>query len=449
MQKVSRFNHFRQWQDGYRIAFNARTGAVALMTDENYQSYCRLADKLSLSNGSPTLDDAERELLKQLEYGRFVYSDVNDELQAVKFQHYLDRYDQTTLGLVIAPTMACNMACKYCFEENKKGKMTSETVEAIIDFVDKRANNLKHVDINWYGGEPLLAVDVIEDLTLTLLDLGKEKHFQFTASMISNGYLLDRKTVDKLVELKVSMVQVTLDGPARIHNVRRPLKNGKESFQTIIENISYACTRMMVSVRINIDKDFAKDDIAELLDELAHAGLQQKVSVYFWQLEPASTVCSNIADSCYDTMDFSQIEIGYYQLLLDKGFRIEKLPSPTSAFCLAQRFNSFLIDPTGNLYRCFNYAGNPEQAMGNIRNPIDIHHPNCAKLFDFDPFDDPRCKACEILPVCMGGCPAQRADRGLTDEAICQSWKHNLMPMLEIIARSRQQRSQPAVKEQP
>jgi uncharacterized protein len=441
MTKISRFNHFQPWHDGYYIAFNARSGAVALMTSENYQSYLRLADKIGKSNGNTPLSDSESELLKQLEYGRFTYPDNQEEYQAIKFMHGMSRFDMTEMGLVVAPTLACNMACTYCFESNKKGKMSAEIIEALIAFVEARADTLRHVDICWYGGEPLLAVDVIEDISQSMLEMAKVKNFQYTATMISNGYLLTREVVEKLVELKVSMVQVTLDGPARIHETKRPLKNGKPSFAQIIENIKYACTRLMVGIRINVDKGFTAADIEELLEELKAAGLQRKVGIYFGQLEPASIACSNITDSCYSNPDFSGVESEYFRLLLKHGFRIEKLPSPTSAFCMAQRVNAFLIDHEGNLYRCFNYVGDSGKMMGNIRDSVDYSHPNFTRLFAFNAFEDEECSGCTLLPICLGGCPAQRVDRGLQHREMCLGWKHNLNPMLEIIAASRQQQA--------
>lgn len=441
MTKISRYNHFQPWRTGYYIAFNARSGAVALMTEENYQSYLALAARLAETNGQSPLSHAELDLLKQLEYGRFAFPDSADEYQSIKFSHGMSRFDMTEMGLIVAPTLACNMACTYCFEGNKQGKMSPEVIESLISFVEQKADALRHLDICWYGGEPLLALDVIEDITLTMLELAKQKNFQYTATMISNGYLLNQGVVDKLAALKVVMIQVTLDGPARIHEAKRPLKNGKSSFTQIIENIKYACTRLMVGIRVNVDRCFTADDIAELLDELTAAGLQKKISVYFGQLEPASVACSNITDACYSNPDFSKVEASYFQLLLDRGFRIEKLPSPTSAFCMAQRVNAFLVDPEGNLYRCYNYVGDTEKAMGNIRDAIDYSHTNFTRLFNFNPFEDEHCSGCNILPICLGGCPAQRADRGLQHEEMCLGWKHNLNPMLEIIAASRQQQA--------
>lgn len=444
MPLLSRYNHFYPWRDGYYLAFNARSGAVALMTGDNYAMLQQLGAKLG--NGSTDgLSSDEQALLKQLDYGMFVHADTLDEIEHLKFEHRRIRYDDSTLGLVIAPTMACNMACVYCFEENKKGRMSTQVVDNLLSFVEKRAPRLTTVDVSWYGGEPLLALNVIEQITDSLIKMGSEYKFKYTASMITNGYLLTNDVVDKLVSLKVGSVQVTLDGPARLHNEKRPLKNGKTSFDTILKNLLYASTRISVGIRVNVDKNFTADMIAELLDELEQAGLRERVGVYFGLIEPATTACSNITESCYEVADFSQIEIDFYALLLQRSFRIDKLPSPSMTFCMAQMVNSFLIDPDGDFYRCFNYVGDKTKSAGNLSQPVSFDHPNFTRLFQFDPFEDETCRSCNILPVCMGSCPARRADRGLSREKICESWKYNLQPMLEIIAWSRQQAQQRAM----
>jgi uncharacterized protein len=446
MLRVSKYNHFQPWENGYIIAYNARSGAVGLMTNDNYAMYLKIAEKLA-ADGDSGMTPEEQTLLNQLSYGSFVYSEDIEEIDGLRFQHNLARYDTSELGLTIAPTMACNMACAYCYENNKKGRMSSAVVESIIDFVEKRAKRLKKLEISWYGGEPLLALDIIDDLTASFLDLSNEYKFEYAASMISNGYLLNNENVDRLRDLKVGGIQITLDGPARIHNQKRPLKNGKPSFEVIIENLKYASTRIGIGIRVNIDKSFAKEIISELLDELDKAGLRQKVGVYFGLLEPATTACANISENCYENSEFSQVETDYYKILLEKGFRIDKLPSPTVTFCMAQNISSFLIDPDGELYRCFNYAGDKSKSMGNIRDEINYRHSNFMHLFRFEPFSDDACVSCSLLPVCGGGCPSRRADRGLEKEKLCDSWKHNLRPMLEIIARSRQQQAPAAKKE--
>lgn len=447
MSKISRYNHFQRWRDGNYIAYNALSGAVALMTDENYGVYERIVEKFAQSP-EPDFTDEEKELVKQLEYGRFVNSDGYDEIEALEFQHYNDRYDRTGMGLIIAPTLACNMACKYCYEENKKGRMSPQLVERIVEFVEQQAPVLGRLDVNWYGGEPLLAMDIIQDLSETFMDLAEEYKMEYTASMISNGYKLTPEVTDKLVDYKVKTIQITIDGPERLHNLKRPLKNGKPSFRTIIKNMQYAADKVGIGVRINVDKSFTGDIIAELLGEFTEAGLKDKVGVYFGQLEASTQVCSNISEACYETSDFSQVEIEYYRILLENGFRIDRLPSPMSTFCMAQVVNSYLVDPEGYLYRCFNHVGSVEKAAGKINENINYQRPNFTRLFRFDPFRDETCRVCNLLPICMGGCPSRRADRGLTGQQMCDSWKHNLEPMLEIIAVSRQQQQQKQQEEE-
>jgi uncharacterized protein len=438
MSKLSRFNHFQPWRDGYHIAYNAMSGAVALMTDENFEVYHRIAEKLA-SGTEPDFTDQEKELFKQLEYGHFLRKDTVDEIESLKFRHNMDRYDRTVLGLVLAPTLACNMACEYCYEANKKGRLSPQMIEKIVEFVEKRAPGIAGLETSWYGGEPLLAMDIIEDLTSTFMDLSEEYKFEYGASMISNGYLLSPKTTDRLVEQKIRSIQITLDGPGRIHNVKRPRKNGKPSFETIIKNIQYAVDKIAVGIRVNVDQSFTPGIIKELLQELIDAGVHEKVGLYFGQLEASTTVCSNISESCYETADFSKIEIEYYRLLLENNFRIDRLPSPMSTFCMAQVINSFLIDPDGDIYKCFNHVGEKEKKMGNIANEIDYRDPNFLHLFRFLPFEDETCNSCDFLPICMGGCPSRRSDRNMKGEQLCDSWRHNLEPMLEIIAMSRQQ----------
>lgn len=447
MLRVSRYNHFQSGHNGHLIAYNACSGAVALMTDEHYAAYTRIA--AALSNGTPPeLTEEERQLLQQLSYGKFVYDDSQDELRAFKFLHRRSRFETQTLGMVIAPTMACNMACEYCFEGNKRGRMTPEVIDSLIAFVKEQAPRLKTIDVCWYGGEPLLAMDIIEQLTHEFMNIAAAHSIPYDASMISNGYLLTRTTADRLRSLNVRQVQVTLDGPSHIHNRKRPLKNGKESFATILENITYASGFMSISVRVNVDRMFTSQIVQQLLDELSRAGLQQRVAVNFGKIESATTACANIAEQCYENSDFAAVETEFYRLLLDNGFRIESLPTPSATVCMSQQVNSFLIDHEGYLYRCFNYVGDRDRSTGNIKDPIDYHNDNFQRLFAFDPFEDAKCRDCTILPICMGGCPARRAEGAATGDQLCDSWKHNLQPMLEIIARERQQRMQAAVEEQ-
>jgi len=439
--KLSRYNHFLPTADGQYIAYNAYSGTVGLMTAENYKMFHTLSDKIS-NDSEIILDDEERTLLETLIFGQFIRTDELDEKQLMKFRHDRRRHNNSGLGLVIAPTMACNMACRYCYEGNKSGRMSGDVMEAILTLVKGQASHLETLNIGWFGGEPLLAMDIIEKLSESFIELCDRSNIVYDASMITNGVLLTPEVVDRLLKLKVGDAQITLDGPARIHNDRRPLKNGKDSFKAIVENIAYAVSRMHIRLRINVDKECTGDTIRELLDELGQAGLRENIFIRFGNVEPFTEACANIAASCYGTQDFSKTEVEFYRVLYENGYKIGKNPRPIDVFCMAQYLNAFLIDPYGDIYRCNHHIGNREKSMGNVRQGIDYEHPNFHRMFAFSPFDDDVCRDCNILPLCMGGCPSQRVDRNLSSEELCRSWKYNLQPMLELVTMARQQEMQ-------
>ena len=446
MFELSRYNYFGPWRDGYYLAYNSNSGAVALLTQENYFTLQEVLLKVR-ERRLDQLSDEERKLFEQLKYGKFVHTAAPSEVDILKFDSQRARYDVSSLGFVIAPTMACNMACVYCFESSRKGRMSAETMDAIVDRIEKQAKGLQSLTVTWYGGEPLLAMDIIEDLTGRMLSLGKEHGFKYASTIVTNGYLLDQPTVDRLQRLRVTAAQVTLDGPAAIHNRKRPLVNGRPSFDTIINNLVYATSRIQISIRVNVDKEFTRDTISQLLDELEAAGLRDRLSVSFALIEPSTSVCANISESCYDTKGFSSVETDFYTLLSDRGFRVIKLPAPTATACMAQLVNSFVVDPDGDLYRCWNYVGDKAHVCGNVARDMDYNNAEFLRLFTFDPYANDKCYDCNILPLCQGGCPSRRADRDLTADQHCDSWRYNLEPMLDLIARSRWQQMQNANQE--
>jgi uncharacterized protein len=446
MLALSRYNYFAPWHDGYYLAYNASSGAVALLTEENYHALQGLLAKVR-DQRTDQLSVEEQKLLEQLKYGKFVQPTEPPEIDILKFESHRAKYDTTSLGLVIAPTLACNMACVYCYENSRVGRMNSDTMAAVVTFVEKHVKNLNDLSVTWYGGEPLLAMDIIEELTGRILNVTEKNNIKYSAMIVTNGYLLDQAMVDRLRPLKISSAQVTLDGPAAIHNRKRPLVNGRPSFDTIIKNLVYATTRMRIGLRVNVDKEFTRATVSQLLDELEAAGVRDRVSVNFALIEPVSSVCANISENCYDTAGFSSVETEYYTLLAERGFRIEKLPSPSMTACMAQLVSGFVVDPDGDLYRCWNYVGDKSHVCGNVARDIDYKNAEFLRLFTVDPYADAKCRDCNILPLCQGGCPSRRIDREVTADQQCESWRYNLEPMLDLIARSRWQQMQNANQE--
>ena len=155
--KLSRYNFLKQYDDA-TIFFNATTCALAVV-DENF---LRVLD--DVKNNSYDEKNFDAKLIADMKSSGCLIDDDVDELKRLEFYRNLAKYDATNLGLTIAPTLDCNFRCKYCFETHPKGKMTSETQAALVNFVESRLARTKNFSVTWYGGEPLLAKEIVYSL---------------------------------------------------------------------------------------------------------------------------------------------------------------------------------------------------------------------------------------------------------------------------------------------
>ena len=104
--------------------------------------------------------------------------------------------------------------------------------------IEKHLGGVKYLSVAWFGGEPLVGMPVIESLSQRIIALCKEKNVQYSASIITNGYLLTKEVAEKLKEYHVRSAQITVDGPKEIHDTRRPMANGQGTYDVIMEHLA-------------------------------------------------------------------------------------------------------------------------------------------------------------------------------------------------------------------
>ncbi|MCM1141597.1 MAG: SPASM domain-containing protein, partial [Muribaculum sp.] len=321
------------------------------------------------------------------------------ELNRIKYRTCARRFLENVIHATINPTLACNFECNYCFEKTHPNiYMTDEVEDKVVQFF-KRFHAAKRLNVTWLGGEPLMAFHRIKSLTPKLLDLG----VKYSASMVSNGYLLTKEVSDNLYNLKVGSIQITIDGLASIHNSRRCLKGGLPTFDKIIENIDYAQSvspKTRISIRMNIDNSNI-DNFYELYSFIKsrnypnasiHPGFVKQLS------DNAIGVC------CDSTkVDF------YKRVLKDHGLNFGCFyPESNRHECAVRNPNSLVIGPEGELYKCWNDIGDKSRIYGYIDGRISNEELLLEYLVGSDPFDDKNCRECVLLPVCSGGCPYDR-----------------------------------------
>lgn len=407
MKKLSRYTIFKEVEDK-GILFNTLTLGLLELNKE----YCNKL-KLTLENKAE-YEDLNENLYK----GSFLETEL-DERELMKHVHLNNKFQEKTLGLTIAPTLRCNFKCSYCYEEGVRyNTMNDETKELLIDFVKGYSKNIDSLQITWYGGEPLLEIETIEYLTKKFKEICNENNIAYNASIISNGYLLDETMALRLKELEVGNVQITLDGTQKVHDSRRMLINDEGTYERIMANICDISDIMKVSIRINIDKTNI-DEADQILLELKSNGLNEKVHVYVAQVDDVNN--AKLTSYCTLTEDFGEFELRFLNKALELGFDIVRLPIVNLSGCGALMKNMYVIDPLGNLYKCWNTIGRQEERIGKLGENLVITN-NLLKWMNYNPFNN-ECNECIVQPLCMGGCPYQKQTSG---QHKCNTCKYNL-----------------------
>lgn len=425
--KLSKYNLMFDYKNE-KLAFNGMTCAFASVNDDFFKILKEIKDG--------TFDKVEHskedlDLIKNMKKGGFIIDDCFDELEFLKFKSYKGKFQTDSFSMTIAPTFACNFACPYCYENAKDGLMQQDVMDAICKEVEKAAEKKKSIHVTWYGGEPLLAKNIIWELSEKFIAYAEKFDVNYSAMIVTNGYLLDDETIENFVKYKINRAQITIDGPADIHNSRRKLKNSsKPTFDVILNNAKKALNAgIKIAIRINVDKT-NENRVNELLDTLLDYGLKD-ACVYLGHVQASTEYCQSISGDCLTTEDYAMKYVDFEKTLIKKGFNPKyypRYPKAKSNYCGADSISSKVIAPDGSLYKCWHDLSDPNMSVGNIKDLTDVSDQNImnqVKYMLFDPLKKEECKACNVLPLCMGGCPT------VSNKVSCQSWKYSLIETLK------------------
>lgn len=429
--KASRYNIFSVTESGQETVFNTMTCALAEI-DEPFKALYRNVDNVTHQK----LDDESQDLLEAMTEAGFLVEDYIDEKKMLKYQHYMGKMNQSVFGLTIAPTLACNFACPYCYEDAGMGAMSIEVQNALIENVRKMAKSGRDIDITWYGGEPLMAMDIIDRLSNAFIDICNEFHRRYSAFIVTNGYGINNEVIEQLRKCRITGVQITLDGGPNTHNKRRILKGTRgPTFQKILESTKLLKkNKFNVNIRINVDRTNF-DEVNDLVDIMIENDLAD-LPTGLGHVTAYTEVCSSVAESCLDMEEYAALNNDFQRLLYEKGMLAHiypYYPGVKANYCCADTLGAFVIDPEGHMYKCWNDVGYPEKAVSKIQSfeaPDErMFHLGLDYLM-WTPFDHEKCVNCKYLPICMGGCPYKGMAAG--NEPDCEKWKYNIKDIIEI-----------------
>lgn len=346
--KPSFYNILIKKEDGIAI-FNTRTGKMARC----FHGDAKIVEE-HLSQKYIEWSHDNQYIVPMYKNGLLV--DYNlDEISEMIDQEKDSKFENC-LRLILLPTEQCNFRCVYCYERFRREKMTAKTQAAIVKYIEDNIHKYNGLILNWFGGEPTEAMDVIENLSVKLIDVCKKNKKAYNAGITTNGYNLTYEIFKKLKKLHVTEYQVTIDGLASIHNAQRVMADGAPTFDVIINNllaIKNNCKSSAITfvLRTNFSKNMLNnvDEFCKFLDKYFSNDKRFK---YFWQMvgDYGYVKTEEVRNIFGQSKDYKWLIENYTERFVNDY--TQALYGPDGGVCYALKRNQLLIDAAGEIRKC-------------------------------------------------------------------------------------------------
>lgn len=394
--KQSQYNIAIKNKNGNYLVYNTFTTSM-IELDEDFYARFEEADlngeeKAELYEMGFLVQDGEDELLRQ---------------QLIRTEISYQDYGKVA-GLFIAPTMACNARCPYCYEAGVQHKtMDRKTVEAVKKFIAEHCVTDKPLWIDWFGGEPTLGVGII----LEISDFLKEQGIDFISYMTTNAYLLNRDMMEQIADrINLKHLQITVDALGEEYNrIKNFVYEGTDAFSVVMQNIEDILGYRGVSVGIRVNFDPREIARAEKILDYLNGRFKGRgnVSVYTAPINGIGV------PTVFDTYKGENPMFTLLKKSMDMGRSVRtdsefdeykySMMAPVASHCSATRIHSFSIDADGLLYKCHRQLGQGKAvAVGDVFSGIEYNGNFRFWCGGELPYEE--CKTCKLLPCCQGGC---------------------------------------------
>lgn len=432
--KMSKYNFYTYDEQGNLLIYNFLTGFQSLSKIMKNDVEMFKQFFLTKSDIRNSHYEIHEETIKHLrKVGILVDGDI-DESIIYDAKQYEEIYN-TKLTLTIFPTGKCNFRCPYCFEASQcfpRKEMTTQAQNAMVKFVQKQIPDSRAVHVSWFGGEPLLAPEIIKHLSNKFIQICSEWHKPYSADMVTNGYMLDAEMFDMLYKLKVYDYMITIDGFREQHDKQRLTVDGKGSYDVIINNLlkirdnkQYRFANILI--RINMTTGFLEklDDfvnyIASLfVDDRRFKFMFVPVVKFSGSTFPDDDICTSHQE-VFERL--SKNDVYRSELTLDEPELCEIIPQQK---CPAALKNSYVITPDLSVYKCNAHYDFESNKIGKINFKGDLEidkllHMKWYLLRRIIQKVPESCKECCYFPCCPNidtGCPVSYL-KATPEKAFC------------------------------
>ncbi len=437
--KASRYNVFAPSPDGDgdELVYNALTGAI-LRGDRNFIRVLREGDVWSLIAGD--YDDI-------LFDNGFLVPDTCDELDVYRQLHNRWKSGSELAEFNMLVTYDCNFACPYCYQgRGDTGKrihgfkaMDEEMIKRFKTFVKRTVEERqsKRMELVLYGGEPLLEEKACRQVTDELARWAAKNNVAFRLHLLSNGSLLTPDFVEWASQYRLRL-QVPVDGAEEQHNRIRFYKDRDETCRGSFNDVTTALAltnRPGIETHIRISlTDETYPSMVQMLDSLKERGLTH-LYTDFCYITAFTNACAPYGQHILDDGMLFRVMPTLWREAHSRGFRLDIRPHPQPLPCSSIADGSFITDPFGEVYKCWELVGLKEHAVGRLAE--DGRLEKTAVYDDVllrDPTTFPQCASHSYLPSCGGGCVCKAYWQHRTYHAAgCGSEKYLLPEKIKMV----------------
>lgn len=434
--KLSHYTIITEVVENFRyIVFSTRTGRVVLLNTDNYNH---------ITNNF--FEKIDPEILISLIDICAIVPEEENELEFIINENKLEIESDNSLYFVIQPSANCQLGCGYCGQKHSKDQLDEKFEDKIIERLNQQLNKTnkhKHLQIAWFGGEPLMSTPTIRRLTPKLKALAEENNVSYSAKIVTNGLALKKNLFLELInEHAVKDIEITLDGTAEHHDKRRFVKSGEKSFDIIFNNLidifnieNYAELGANISIRCNVDKT-NYDSVVPLIKLMHEHNFHKRISGFY--VAPIHSWGNEAHLVSLEKESYADKEIEWLIEMYKYGFTPSLLPSRNHQVCMIVNPESELIDAFGNIFNCTEvsyvpvYENSPYK-LGNIKDIEPNQELKNKPLLNWNDIilnntNDYPCHTCKMLPVCGGGCPKSWKEGNIA----CPSPKFNIKDRLAL-----------------
>ncbi len=367
--------------NGYHIVLDVNSGCVhvvdelaydvipivekllAQQMEEKEQIVEAVARQLSLEQAQ--VEETVEEILSLKEEGMLFTEDV--------YEKYLDSFqnrETVVKALCLHIAHDCNLACKYCFAgegeyHGQRALMSLDVGKKALDFLVQNSGNRVNLEVDFFGGEPLLNWQVVKDLVAYGRSLEEPNHKKFRFTLTTNGVLLDDEVLE-FANKEMSNVVLSIDGRKEIHDLMRPHRGGQGSYDEVVpkyKKVAESRNQMDYYVRGTFTRNNL--DFAEDVKHLADEGFEQ-ISVEPVVARPEEEYALRMEDVPAILKEYDELALEYIRRKkAGKGFNFfHFMINLEGGPCVAKRLSGcgsgteyLAVTPWGDLYPCHQFVG--------------------------------------------------------------------------------------------